>query len=407
MAVTLGHEALAHLDAAGLAHVADVVAAQVDQHQVLGALLGVGQQFRLQGQVLGRRRTARARARDRAHRHLAALQPHQDLRRRAHHLGAAGIEEVHVGRGIHRPQRAVHVHRSGIERHAHALRQHHLEGIARGDVVLGARDRRQEALAGEARLEMRLVHGFGAQRLRIAGAAVAQAVGQRVEASAGAREGLRLARVGMHDQVQPALEVVEHRDFLAEHQQDVGRAELVGIGVGAQARLDVLDALEAEPADQAAAEAGQARQARHRMLGAQAFDLGERVGHLARLHRLAVLADSQAVAAEAEDAPGWQADDRIAAEALAALDGFEQVGMRPVGELEVDRQRGVEVGQDLAHDGDAGVAFSGRLLEFFLRGHAAFPWNADGRERRWRATIASLRRQLGNAEVRTRPCGLM
>src|SRR3546814_5422036 len=78
----------------------------------------------------------------------------------------------------------------------------------------------------------------------------------------------------MHDQVQPALEIVEHRDFLAEHQQDVGRAQLVaGVAVG-ETRFDVLDAFESEPADQAAGETGQSIDLRHRMHRAQAFDLG-------------------------------------------------------------------------------------------------------------------------------------
>src|SRR5690606_24209608 len=102
--------------------------------------------------------------------------------------------------------------------------------------------------------------------------------------------------------------------------------------------------------------------------------------------------------------PGRQADDRVAAEALAALDGFEQAGVRAVGELQVDRQRRVEVGEDLAHDRDAGMAFSGGASEFVLRGHAAFPRGSGGQGlRQWQATIASLRRSPGNAGMRTRP----
>ena len=49
------HE-LHHLDRARPAHPAQVVAAEVDQHHVLRALLGVGQQLGLQRRVLGRRR---------------------------------------------------------------------------------------------------------------------------------------------------------------------------------------------------------------------------------------------------------------------------------------------------------------------------------------------------------------
>ena len=51
--VALDHHQLAHLDGARLADAAQVVAAQIHQHHVLGPLLGISQQLRLQGQVFG------------------------------------------------------------------------------------------------------------------------------------------------------------------------------------------------------------------------------------------------------------------------------------------------------------------------------------------------------------------
>ena len=70
---------------------ADVVAPQVDQHDVLGSLLGVGQQLLGQGAVLGLVGAAAPRARQRPDRHHAVLDPHQDLRR------AADQGEIAVG----------------------------------------------------------------------------------------------------------------------------------------------------------------------------------------------------------------------------------------------------------------------------------------------------------------------
>ena len=52
--VALDAEEFRHLDAADLGHPAHVVAPQVHQHQVLGPLLGVGQQLRFQGLVFCR-----------------------------------------------------------------------------------------------------------------------------------------------------------------------------------------------------------------------------------------------------------------------------------------------------------------------------------------------------------------
>ena len=68
------------LTRADLGDAADIVAAEIEQHQVLGALLGIGEQ--LGGRAPGPRSASRraARAGDRADRHLAVAQPDQDLR---------------------------------------------------------------------------------------------------------------------------------------------------------------------------------------------------------------------------------------------------------------------------------------------------------------------------------------
>ena len=65
------HEAL-DLDDAVLADAAEVVAAEVDEHHVLGALLLVGEQLVADRAVLLERRAARAGAGDRARRGVAA-----------------------------------------------------------------------------------------------------------------------------------------------------------------------------------------------------------------------------------------------------------------------------------------------------------------------------------------------
>ena len=185
-----------------------------------------------------------------------------------------------------------------------------------------------------------------------------------------------------------------------------------------QARLDVLDALEAEPADQPAGETGQARDLRHRVRGAQAFDFGEGIVDARGFRRSSPSSVTNSVwPRERVHAPRRQADDRVAPEALAALDRFEQVGVRAVGELQVDRQRRVEVGQDLAHDRDAGVAglrraggtvrrraacgVEGNAAVAVLparRGHAV----ASLKPALWRAPAALQRRRRAAAEYRAR-----
>ena len=59
---------------------AEVVAAEVHEHHVLGALLGVAAQLVGEPVVVGRRRAARPRAGDRVRRHAVADDLEQQLR---------------------------------------------------------------------------------------------------------------------------------------------------------------------------------------------------------------------------------------------------------------------------------------------------------------------------------------
>ena len=96
VAVGLDLHQLVHLDAAVLAHPAEVVAPEVDHHHVLGALLLVGQQLRGDPPVLLGRRAARARAGDRLRQHVPPADGQQRLGAGSRDLEVAEVEEVHV-----------------------------------------------------------------------------------------------------------------------------------------------------------------------------------------------------------------------------------------------------------------------------------------------------------------------
>ena len=93
------------------AHAAHVVAAQVDQHHVLGPLLGIGQQFLGQPAVFFLGRAAAARAGQRADGHLAVDHADHDLRRTAHQRHARRAHVEHERAGVDHPQRAVDLER--------------------------------------------------------------------------------------------------------------------------------------------------------------------------------------------------------------------------------------------------------------------------------------------------------
>ena len=93
---------------------ADVVASQVDQHDVLGALLGVGQQLLGQRAVLGlvAPRGAACPASGRIVT-MPVLDPHQDLGRAADQGEIAERQVEEERAGIDDPQHAVDVERLG------------------------------------------------------------------------------------------------------------------------------------------------------------------------------------------------------------------------------------------------------------------------------------------------------
>jgi len=193
-----------------------------------------------------------------------------------------------------------------------------------------------------------------------------------------------VAGVGVDDDVGAPRQVVDHRQFLGLQQQDVGQAEIVGLGLR-QLLLEKPHGVVAEVAGQPAAEARHARPQRDLELGKVLLDEGERVA--------ALLGDHRAVGHHLDPVPARladegadrrarrQADERVAAEALAAYHRLEQEGVRAralcARQLQVKRQRRLEVGKALRDQRDAVIALRGEgpVFEF---GHAS----PGGRPRR-------------------------
>ncbi len=170
--------------------------------------------------------------------------------------------------------------------------------------------------------------------------------------------------------MQLAGEVVEHHHGVGNHQQDIRCAQRIRVGATAQFALDIAHAVVAEVADQPAIEARQAFDRRDAVALLEGLDEGQRVLDLAGLGLDAIGSHADAVVLHAQHGAAWQADDRIAPPLLAALNGFEQIGVRRIGQFQVQRQRRVEVGKGFERQGDAVMAFGGQTQEFFA-GHVS------------------------------------
>ena len=117
--IRLGDHVLVHRHAAGFAHAPEIVALEVDQHDVLGAFLGMRDRARRCRADPARRSLARARAGDGPRRDLAALmrssRSGDDEKSHAVQLHAGGER-----RRIRAAQRGVHLRRRSARRAARA-----------------------------------------------------------------------------------------------------------------------------------------------------------------------------------------------------------------------------------------------------------------------------------------------
>ena len=156
--VPLDRHEIGHLHGAVIDDAADVVAREVDEHQVLRALFGIGEQELRVAVVLLVGFAAADRAGDRADLDLAVHRADVDLRRRADDREApAEFQAEHVRRRIHEAQRAVERQRIARVRRRETLRRHELENVAGADELLPRADHLHVLLARRVAGELRVL----------------------------------------------------------------------------------------------------------------------------------------------------------------------------------------------------------------------------------------------------------
>ncbi len=355
--VLLDDHALRHPHAPVAGDSPHVVAPQVQQHQVLGALLGVGEEVLRQRGVLLRAPAAAARSRDGAHRHGPLLQPHHHLRRRAHQLEAVQLQVEQVRRGVEGAQRPVQVEGGHLQREREPLREHHLEGVPGADVVLHPLHRRLEAAARKGAAEGRVLRrGRRHGQRRRAGAALDPGDGRlhlrggRVVAPAQ----LRIVRApGLHrgDGARPPEQVVHRHHHAGEHEHGVRQPQPLRRRVGEP--LHVADDVVAEEAHRPAPEARQPRHLGGGVPRHQPAEVGERVGGALPggppfPRRPAVDAVSHQPPRPARLRP----QEGVARPALPARHRLQQEAEGRARELVVRGHRGVRVEEELAGNGN-------------------------------------------------------
>ena len=285
-----GHELL-DVDRAVGADPPEVVATEVDEHHVLGALLRVLGELAREPLVLGVGAPARPRPGDRAHRGDAVAEADERLGRGAEHGAAVEAHEVEVRARVEDAQRAVDGERRRRRGAVEPLGEDDLEHVARDDVLL-ARPRPRRGSpprcgSGSSRRRQRGARR-AARRARATGAA-ARAADELVEPRAGRVVACRELGVvepatgDVHEHGEPLAPVVEREELADQVERGVGVAEVVD-GWGVEP-LDLADDVVGEHADEAGVQRREARERGVSVRGEHALEVAR-----ARPRRLAARA---------------------------------------------------------------------------------------------------------------------
>ena len=248
---------------------------------MLGALLRVGEQALGQPHVLLLGRAPRPGAGRRVDDGGGPGDRDQRLRRGAddveRRLAAGEPEQVHVRRGVGRPEHPVDVEGVDGRLELEALRQHHLEGVAGADVLADPLDavlvHPGRHVAAHRRHLGRLQHGHAGRH------GLGEVGGHRVQPGDGVVVPAAPAQ-GVGDEQDAAVGVVEDGQVGDQRHRQLGHAEVVGARLGQP--LQPADDVVAQVADQPAGERGQAGHPGRPEPAGQRPDGGQRVARAGR-----------------------------------------------------------------------------------------------------------------------------
>ena len=138
MRIALDEHQIAHLDRTVLAYPANVIAAKINEHHVLGAFFLVFEHGLRQERVFSFIAAAWTCARNRAIFELAAGGAHQHLRRRSQNMCISHSQKIHIRRRIYGAECPIDIEGGDFGREVQAQGKHDLKDIASGDVLFGA-----------------------------------------------------------------------------------------------------------------------------------------------------------------------------------------------------------------------------------------------------------------------------
>ena len=268
------------LDRAVIGDPADIVASQVHQHDVLGPLLGIGEQLVGQLAILGLGASPPTGPRQRTDRHEPLLDPHQDLGRTADQREIAEREIEQERTGIDDPEDAVDVEWPGAGLHFESLARDDLEDVARLDVLLAMPDDGLVLAAGEIGSDFQRHRGVrGDVAHAQVGTAAGEAGDQLVDAIASRLVGRLWVRrrtdVGLRNDQDRLADVVEQDHAIVEGEREIGQSAIVVGDIGQV--LGVAHRIVRRIADSPAGESREPRQGEGPVFFDELLEIAQRI----------------------------------------------------------------------------------------------------------------------------------
>ncbi len=326
---------------------ADVVAAEIDQHDVLGDLLRIGAELSFQRVILALARPARPGAGNRTYRDFPSLESRHHLGRGTQHDPFAGAQKEHVGRWVQRAQAAIDIEGSRPQSTFKPLCENDLDDIAGTDVLLGALHDPLVLRRFEVRRNLRCSFRYRWQGIALE--RLGQAIDDRGDTlTGGIVLGTQIGAVvetSVRHDLHRLCDVVEDHQGIGEHQIEVGLVEVVD-GVLGQT-LDRTHDVVPEESDQTAGKSRQPRNLNRPQLRQLLPHRFERVPTFDQLRRLTRATDLESVSLGDQYLARRGAEKTVTPPRLAALHALEQKRIAAVVELEERRHRCVEIGEDL------------------------------------------------------------
>ena len=217
MRISLDTELISDINGTCLGNAPDIVAPEVDKHQMLCELFGIFQQFFFMRLVGFFGSTAWACTCQRSNSDFTVFETHENLWRRTNNMMITQVQIEHIGRRIKRTQRPVQIKCRCRKRNGLTLTEYHLHALAGCNVLTYLRDGGFVSFFCKTTDKILLSHFCRAAARFTRWHGCTYLIMQLAKSFQTLNTGFITARCGQHDDGQLATQIVKNDKLIGHH----------------------------------------------------------------------------------------------------------------------------------------------------------------------------------------------